>query len=132
VRYEVDGSELVTLAADLIGAPDRLMAEVEPVVEKGALNVRRGAQELLRSAITGVYLPHYGRAITYEMERGNDWVQADIGPEVDKPQGGMGRGVEVGSSNTAPIPHMFPALDEEEPRFVAQALAAAGRSLAGG
>ena len=63
------------------------------------------------------------------MEAGPDWVEAEVGPEVDKLQGGMGRGVEFGSAKTAPIAHLFPALDAEIPRYEQQLARAIDRAL---
>lgn len=129
ITYTIDAGELAAFAGDLRRVADRAVEELPPVVERGANNIKRDARRLVKAATSGTYLPHYPRAITYEMEQGGDWVQAKVGPEEGMLQGGMGRGVEFGSVHTAPIPHLFPAFEAEEPRFIQQVGLAAMRSL---
>lgn len=123
-RYEFDTSEVDQLAASFAAAVEEMRPELERVTERGAYNIRRDARRSVRERSTGTYLPHYPRSITYEMVADSDAVEAEIGPEVDKPQGGMGPGVEFGSATrtrvTPPIPHLFPALEAEEPRYARQ------------
>jgi hypothetical protein len=118
MRYTVDAGDLDRLAADLEAAPAKLKPEVDRVIERGALNIRRGAQKRIRDQITGVYLPHYPRAITYDIEEGATFAEAEVGPESAKPQGGMGPAIEYGTSRAAPMPHLLPAYDAEIPRLV--------------
>jgi len=117
VRIVVDTSDLAALAARYGTTLDRVFAGLEPVVEKGALNIKTDARARVRSAITGTYLPHYPQSIDYDIDSGSDWVEAEIGPNPDMLQGGMGRGVEYGSANTGPTPHLDPAYEDEQPRF---------------
>lgn len=118
MRIDFDAAELDRLAADLKAAPERLKPEVDRIVERAALNIRRDAQQRVRDQIRGVYLPHYPRAITYDMDFGGSHAEAEIGPESGLPQGGMGPGVEFGSARHAPIPHLLPAYDDELPRLI--------------
>jgi len=127
----VDTSDVDALTSDLSAAPDRLGERVERIVERGAFNVRRDARRLIRGQITGTYLPHYPRSITYDIERAGDAVEAEIGPESDMLQGGMGPGVEFGSANAPPFPHLIPAYEAELPRFH-QFLAQASGEVLGG
>src|SRR5690554_2368114 len=99
MALHADAGEVAAFADELTAAPDRLSSQVEQIVNRGALNVRRDAQRLIRGQITGTYLPHYPRSITYDVERAGDTVEAEIGPETARLQGGMGPGVEFGSSN---------------------------------
>lgn len=117
MRIVVDASELTSLAAEYGTTAEQVFAELEPVVEKGALNVKNDARDRVRASITGAYLPHYPRSIDYDIKSGGDFVEAEIGPNPDFLQGGMGRGVEYGSARTGPIPHLDPAYEEELPRF---------------
>lgn len=117
---QIDTSELEQLADDLVDSVDRAMDAAVRVTERGALNIRRDAQDKVRAQISETYLPHYARAITYEVHESGLQVWAEIGPESDKPQGGMGPGVEFGSANAPPFPHLFPSLEEEEPRYLRQ------------
>lgn len=129
---DINTREVEALARNLAAAPDRCFAEAKRVISKGALNVKQGAQQKVRDSIGPVgrtHLPHYPKAISYDTKSGKDWVHADIGPETSRLQGGMGRGVELGSARTPPIPHLFPALDDEEPNTVRFLLDAAEGAL---
>ena len=129
--FRVDASGVDALTNDLSAAPGRLRVQVGQIVNRGALNIRRDAQRRIRGQITGKYLPHYPRSITYDIERAGDMVEAEIGPESDMPQGGMGPGVEFGSANAPPLPHLIPAYEAELPRFY-RFLAQASREVLGG
>lgn len=110
-----DTSELRAYAQQWEFAVEHAEPALSKVVERGALNVKRTAVANVRSWSTGTYLKHYPKAISYDMLSP---LEAEVGPDSAKMQGGMGRGVEFGSAHTAPKPHMFPAADVEEPRFV--------------
>lgn len=117
MRLTIDADDLAALASDYGRTPERAFAALEPVVERGAMNVKRDARSLVLGQITGTFLPHYPRAIDYDVAAAAGWIEAEIGPDDGKPQGGMGRGVEFGSAHTAPIPHLHPAYEQEVPRF---------------
>ncbi|MGW3854738.1 hypothetical protein [Micromonospora arida] len=102
------------LAADLASAAEAAPDEAEKVVKKGALNVKNGAVRRVRGLSN---LPHYPRAIGYDVTRAGSVTEAIVGPDTDKLQGSLGHIVELGSVNSAPHPHMMPAADEEEPKF---------------
>lgn len=129
MTYTVDATALAELAGDLVAGVDQVDTEAEQIVERGALNVRRDARRRIREQITGTYLPHYPQAITYDTESDTGGVEALIGPEVDRLQGGMGAGVEYGSARTGPLPHLLPAFEEELPRTLRHLADAAGRVL---
>ena len=112
-----DTSELDHLAADFVDSVDEAMDAAVRVTKRGALNIKNGARARFRSQVRELYLPHYARAIDYDVWESGLEVTAEIGPDSSKPQGGMGPGVELGSVNTAPRPHLFPAFEEEEPRW---------------
>lgn len=117
MRIVVDTSDLTALAAEYGSTPERVFGDLEPVVAKGALNIKTDARERVSASITGTYLPHYPRSIDYDIDSGSSWVEAEIGPNPDMPQGGMGRGVEYGSAHTGPTPHLDLAYEDEQPRF---------------
>lgn len=125
VKFDV--TELADLAEDLRGAGQRFSDQVPRILKRGANNIKKDAKARLGSQISGVYLPHYPRAITYDITTAHQGsrVTAEIGPETDKLQGGMGPGVEFGSANHAPIPHLTPAFEAEVPKTQAQLQAAA-------
>ncbi len=110
----VDVSELLAYASHVGSVIDRAEDELSKVVERGAVNIKRDAVSILRSYSRGAYLKHYPRSMSYDM---TEKLVAEIGPDASMPQGGMGTGIEFGSVHTPPMPHLFPALDQEEPRF---------------
>lgn len=103
---------------DLQHAVDTVDDEAEKVVSKGSLNIKNEARDLISGR---AHLPHYPHAITYDLERGEGSVTGIIGPDKDLSQGPLGNILEDGSINNPPIPHLAPALDNEEPRFVTAA-----------
>lgn len=119
-RFDVDTSELDALADALDGAFDRAMDQAVAVTKRGAQNIKRDAVDRVTASLSapGVsYLPHYPRSINYEVDESRTEVTAEIGPDRARRQGGRGLGVELGSVNTHPIPHMFPAFEDEEPKY---------------
>lgn len=121
----VTANGLEELADDLQHAADASVDEVRKVVSKGALNIKKDAKAIVEGHS---HLPHYPRAITYDTDVAGTLVSAEIGPDKAKRQGPLGVFVEYGSVKNAPIPHLSPALDTEEPRFI-EALEALGGDL---
>ena len=120
MNFGFDGAGLESLFNDLNTAGAKVVPVVRGVVNRGALNVKSDARRLFEEQRVGDYLPHYSRSITYDVESAGGFVSAEVGPEVGKVQGPFGPGVEFGSVNHAAMPHLAPALDAEEPRFVGQ------------
>jgi hypothetical protein len=108
---------LVELEADLRTASERVVEDGKKVVGQGCLNIKKDAQRIIRGNSRRGYLPHYPRAITYEVKAAGADITGEVGPERARLQGGLGRLIEYGSVNNAPIPHLTPALDAELPRF---------------
>lgn len=125
---DIDAAALDALADDLGRIPDEVMDAAEKVVSRGSLNIKRDAADLV-DAQSQSRLPHYPRAITYDIDRRSDRVESEIGPDKDRAQGPLGNILEYGTSDTPPIPHLNPALDLEEPRFE-RAVEALGMRLA--
>jgi hypothetical protein len=105
------------LNADLKKAVKEARPAAKKVAGKGSLNIKRHAQKIIKGASHHGYLPHYPRSITYEVKASGTLVSSEIGPESSRLQGGLGRLLEDGSVNNAPIPHLSPALDAEEHVF---------------
>lgn len=97
--------------AALLRLGDTVMDPVQDALERGGKWVVYEARDRLRAQIRGRYLKHYGRSISSETERTAGSVTMIVGPETEKLQGGMGPGVEFGSVNTPPHPHLFSAFD---------------------
>jgi hypothetical protein len=108
---------LTELEADFRKAIENAIPAAEKIVGKGSNNIKKDAQRLIRAYGRRGYLPHYPRSITYEVKASGTLVSSEIGPESAMLQGGLGRLLEYGSVNNAPIPHLNPALDAEENTF---------------
>jgi hypothetical protein len=63
--------------------------------------------------------PHYPKSITYDVTAGAGWVEGEIGPAKGRRQWGLGNLLEYGGPLNAPQPHLEPALDHEELKFIA-------------
>lgn len=113
-------------AAAIAGLGDNLDEAVEDALDRGGKWVTFQARDLLRGQTSGTYLPHYPRSITHEVESGGGVYSMIVGPETGKPQGGMGLGVEWGSVNAPPFPHLNPAFDDRVESIIDRA----GRNLA--
>lgn len=111
---------------------DSVMDAAEEALEQGGKWVTYQARDLLRGQTTGVYLKHYPRSISSETERSAGIVTMIVGPESGKPQGGMGLGVEYGSSNAPPFPHLNPAFDDRVESIIDRASRNIARWPAGG
>lgn len=113
-----DASEVFAYANHLEQAITTAEPELKKVTERGAFNIKRNSQRRLSGISRRHYLKHYYRSLSYDVD--DDGLGADIGPDAAKLQGGMGRGVEFGSVHTPPFPHLYPSLDEEEPKYLDQ------------
>lgn len=109
------------LDADLAAAIRNAVPDARKVVGKGCLNIKLEAQRIIRGASHRGYLPHYPRAISYETEVSGTLVSGEVGPETERLQGGLGKILEEGTVNNAPIPHLSPGLDLEENGFYTSA-----------
>lgn len=99
-------------AAALYRMGDAIDEPIEDALTRGGKWTRYHARDILRTQISETYLPHYARSITSEVERSGHIYSMIVGPQSNRKQGGMGPGVEFGSVNTAPRPHLFQAFDE--------------------
>lgn len=118
------------LLADLKKASEEAVAQTRKVVSKGALNIKKDAKRIVSvgGRYGGIYIPHYPSSITYETKASGTVVSAEIGPDKARKQGPLGNIIEYGSIHNAPLPHLSPALDLEEPGF-ADALEEMGAKL---
>jgi hypothetical protein len=117
-ELRMDLSELVQLADDIAGAPQRIIAAVTPAVKRGAYNIKTDAFWRIQSMIAGGrgYARQYPYSISYDIYGAPSRVVAEIGPDKDRAQGALGNLLEFGSSNNAPLPHLMPAADTEIPK----------------
>jgi hypothetical protein len=115
MRVKVTGLE--DLSEDLQKAITNAIPDAKKIAGKGALNVKKEAQRIIKANSPRGYLKHYPKAISYDVEANGGVITAEIGPKSERLQGGLGPLIENGSVNNAPIPHLNPALDLEENTF---------------
>lgn len=123
-----DMSEVNKLAADLAAASFATLPMAEKVLEVGAVKIKKDAAKRIKSADRHGRLPAYPSSITYDTTTKGVSVEAEIGPDKNRNQGPLGNVLEYGTSDTAPIPHLQPALEAEAP-VVEQLLAAGAAAL---
>lgn len=129
IQVGIDASDLVKMFDDLNGAAVKIGPAVRAVVSRGAVNIKKDAAARFEAQRVGAYLPLYSRSIDYDLESSGGVTTAVIGPNSDKVQGAFGVGIEYGSTHSAPLPHLNPALDAEDPKFEVALADAAVRSL---
>lgn len=105
------------LVADLDVAAETVVSEGKKVVGQGCLNIKKQAQQIIRDNNPKRYLPHLPRAIGYDVTARAADITGEVGADAAKLQGGLQRIIEFGTVNSAPIPHMIPAIDAEAPNF---------------
>jgi hypothetical protein len=107
--------ELDKLAATLEGSGAKASVEARRIVQKGSLNIKNEARQFASGI---AHAPQYPDSITYETHDRLWGAEGIIGPDKGRPQGALGNILEYGTSKNAPLTHLAPALDREEPGFV--------------
>lgn len=125
---KVDTSQLDQLVQQLEHVGDDLPDGARQVVQRGALNIKTDWRQMAKVS-AGKHGKLYPYSITYDTEETRTRVTAEIGPERDRPQGGMA--FETGSVNQPPHPDGQRAADREEPRFAKAVEEMAARLLDG-
>lgn len=132
---DVDYSEISRLAADLGEVPRRSSRNLRQAIEVTARHVRDAARQ---NATGMAHAPAFPYSITYDITGSGDsgtgsTLDAEIGPDKDRPQGALGNLIEYGSIHNPPQGIMHGALQANEADFergidmaVADALKAAG------
>ncbi|WP_428964108.1 hypothetical protein [Micromonospora fluostatini] len=97
--------------------------ETARVVARGALNIKKDAQRIIKGKLSGrrSHLRRYPYSIGYDVYQGLRGPAAEIGPDKTRTrlQGTLGAIAENGSLTSAPMPHMRPAGEREAPKFAA-------------
>jgi hypothetical protein len=97
VSIEVDGID--QLLHDLGAAPAKLIANGTTALTVNAHKVK----DTWREADSGLqHAPAYPASVTYDLAAGGGYVEAEIGPDKDRPQGALGNLIEYGSANNPP------------------------------
>jgi len=112
---EWDTSEVREIELALGKTADDLLKGLRPVVQRGALNIKRDLQQEARGH---PHAPHFPRAITADTTETRSEVRAEIGPDKDKTQGALGNILYFGTSKNGPVLDINGPLDREEPKFV--------------
>ena len=128
VRAEFDMSELERWTDRLEQAPLASRALGRAVVSKGSLQIKN---ESRRNAPGSGAAKHYPASINYDVEETPLEIVGEIGPAEGRRQRGLGNLFEYGSENNPPMPHLEPALDHEEPKFIAAVEALAEEAIDG-
>lgn len=122
------------LLADLDSLSARATPAFRKVVARGAVNVKKSWRRRWTPVGQAPHnLPHITRGIGYDTsERGGVHFEAEIGVAASNPQAPLAHFPEFGSIKNAPLPGGWPALLEEEPRFVNAVAEVADQLLDGG
>lgn len=121
----VNSAQLAALSTELGSAPARVLVQTAKAIHEGTRFGQERAQEIFRGQVRELYLPHYANSITAESAA----LVGEFGPDPSLPQGGMGTGIEFGSSNHGPIAHMGPAADDLERELPGDLLEVAADSV---
>lgn len=108
----------------------RAQAQAVAVVNRGALNIKRGWQANAR-ATAGKHARLYPASISYDMRPHPRGAAAEIGPDKTRPQGALGNLLEFGSVKNPPHMDGARALAAEQAAFMAH-IAAIGAQMGRG
>lgn len=125
----IDLTELEALAEAIAASSAVVEREGAAIVKRGAQNIKTGWQANARAS-AGAHARLYPSTINYDVTEGPGVVEAEIGPDRSKKQqqASYGAILEFGSAHNPPHNDGGRALEDEEPRFVAQIEALAERA----
>ena len=117
-RIDINLTEVTVLASQVEGFRQRLGPAMKDVTSKGALNIKNAARDSIMAQTRHIYVKQYPNSISYTLTKSTQtMVEAEIGPDKNKPQGALGNLLEYGTSRVPPRPHLNPALDAETPNY---------------
>lgn len=112
---DFDASELRTLAADITKAGASVLPDVEKVVFKGAVNVKKRMQEELQSS---THFKSIASSVDFDIETAPNGVSAEIGPKHGAGEpGNLANVAYFGTSRGGGTVDFMKPLAEEAPRF---------------
>lgn len=109
-----DAHEVTALVDAINRATRAAMKDIEPVVFRGAMNIKKDAARRISGHPRLRGLP---ASIDFDMYRSLRGPAAEIGPNHSKRQGPLGNIAEYGTPKNPPMPFMRPAADTEQPKF---------------
>lgn len=105
---EIDTSQVEALAQDLARAGSEAERRAEPVIERGALNIKNQLREEMAGS-------HWFKGVASAMSYDRDGLEAEIGPERGAP-GSLANIAYFGSSRGGgTVPDPIHALEAEAP-----------------
>ncbi|MGH3010164.1 MAG: hypothetical protein ACRDLM_12270 [Gaiellaceae bacterium] len=119
----VEAIGITEVTASFAKAEARVLPTVAVVVQGHAESLKDAWRANAR-ATAGKHGRRYPASITAERRISFGSIAYEVGPEIGKPQGGMGKGFEYGSQNQPPHLDGKRAADAEEPKFLSAAEAA--------
>jgi len=118
---DFDFSEVADMAANLGRVSGAVVQEARKVVAKGSLNIKNDARERISDHPSWKRLAH---TINYDLAG----LSAVIGYD-DRGQGELAGIAEFGSARHAPHPALFPAAQDEAPRFADEIAKVAAKAI---
>lgn len=115
-----DVTEITAFAAELMKVPAKIAKVVAPVLTAAGAEIASQARELISHQLEHpTRLPWYTKAITSQVVKLPAGLTVmEAGPE--QSISGLGVGIELGSRNTHPLPHLFPAFAAVWPTTLAE------------
>ncbi len=111
----LDNSEMRRLGSDLGDLPLEALTAVRKSVTRGAIAIKR---DLVAEATGVSYGPHFPRSITDTVRDFPGGIEAEVGPDKDRPQGALANILYFGTRNNGPrLPDPKGALDREADRM---------------
>ncbi len=112
--FEFDMSEVEAFATILDAAPAKALKDTREVVQKAALNIKKGMQDDFGGI---AHAPYFPSAITYDTRVTHDGIEAEIGPDKSKPQGPLGNILAFGTVKNGPVADITRSLRAQIPEL---------------
>lgn len=113
MTFELDG--LNEVVRDLTDAPRKAQRQAHQAVQDNAKGLE---QKWRQQAGFSRHAPLYPASISHDVKWRGNTIEAEIGPDKDKPQGALGNLITYGSANNPPHAHDIAALTEQTPKFL--------------
>lgn len=113
----IDMREVTQLSADFGRAAGETLREVDQVMEKGAINVKKA---MVAEAESDGSYKRFSRSISYDRAYGYGTVGYEVGPDKGRrgTQAALGNLLYFGSENNSPVLDIEVGIREETPRLM--------------